>query len=68
MFANCSSLSKRELKEVSEKIKGTSDIKKYEEKYQDAVAQLDRFKEHLGNNHDAIIRLNTQISENEKEG
>lgn len=57
----------RELKEISEQIKGYSDVKKIEEKYQDADSQLRRYLSAKEGNHDAIVRLEAQIAENEKE-
>lgn len=58
---------RRELKEISEQIKGYKDIRKIEEDYQNAEIQYKRNKDALQNNHDTIIRLKTQIEENEKE-
>lgn len=57
----------KDLKNISEKIKGYSDVRRYEEKYQEACLQLDKFQMSLRGNRDSIVELNTRINENEKE-
>lgn len=57
----------RELKDISEKIKGFSDVRKIELKYQEASQELEKYLSAKQGNHDSIVRLETQIAENEKE-
>ncbi len=57
----------RELNEISEKIKGFADVRRIEEKYQDACTQLNRFLAAKEGNRTKIIELQARISENEKE-
>ena len=57
----------KELKDISEKIKGFNDVRKIEEKYQDAVNQLERYQQAKQGNHDGILELKTRITEQEKE-
>lgn len=57
----------KELKEISEKIKGFTDVRKIEEKYQEACGQLTRFLNAKEGNKNSIIELQARINENEKE-
>ena len=57
----------KDLKSISEKIKGYSDVKKIEEKYQEACQQLEKYETSIRGNRDSIVELNARISENEKE-
>lgn len=58
---------KRELKDISDKIKGFTDVKKIEEKYQEASYQLKRFTDALEGNKRSIFELQTRINEKEKD-
>lgn len=57
----------RELKEISEKIKGSVDVRRFEEKYQESANQLARFERAKEGNRDKIVELKTRINENEKD-
>lgn len=57
----------KELKGISEKIKGFNDVRRYEEKYQEACRQLEKNLEAQRGNFTGIIEFNTRINENEKE-
>lgn len=57
----------KELKEVSEKIKGQTNVKYIEEKYQEAVNQLNRYLTSKEGNKAGIIDLNARIAELERD-
>lgn len=57
----------KELKDISEKIKGYTDVRRIEEKYQEACTQLNRYLTAKEGNKTKIIELQVRISENEKE-
>lgn len=58
---------KRALKEISDKIKGYTDVRKIEEKYQEACSQLKRFSDALEGNKRSVFELQTRINEKEKD-
>lgn len=53
---------KRELKDISEKIKGFVDVKKIEEKYENASQQLSRYEKNKDYNRELVIEYQTKIN------